>query len=288
MNCVVVDFSSLYHRSAHAYEALRWIVDGVSIPTGSMYGSVRKVSELIQKYNSCPICIMIEPESNDTRYKINSEYKNNRIKKPDDFMCVYEDTLRILSLFPQVAVFSSSESGEADDVIASFVHSYKEKFDKFYIYSADNDLLQIASSTDLKNRMYYIKDNGEFEFWKYCQEKHGVTPDKILLYRSIIGDSSDGLKPVIPRFQKKHVVDILGSCDSIEDIISHSPESYTGSKRLKFDKLIEHKDNLIKNYDVMKLHDVKLEYKHYSDANSLAYYVNRYGMTSFNIYFGAR
>lgn len=288
MDAVVVDFSNLFHRSAHAYESLSWIVDGKPTLTGSMYGCVRKVSELIKQYNQSPICIMIEPEHNRERKTINPEYKANRGERPKDFYLLYEDTLRVLSMFPQVAIFSSEQDGEADDVIATFVKQYKDQFNKFFVYSGDNDLLQIASDIVLVDRMFYLKDKGEAEFWRYCREKHGVTPDKILLYRSIVGDASDGLKPPIERFQKKHVREIIEGCEDWEDVVAVDAAGFTGSKRLKFDKLVEHREELRKNYEVMLLKDLVLEKMEYQDVQPLGYYIGKYGMESFKFYLGGK
>ena len=126
------------------------------------------------------------------------------------------------------------------------------------ILSGDKDLLQ-ALATDV------IIDNGKdlaitSESYKfdYAEKFFEIEPRKLPIFRAIIGDSSDTLRPPVSRFPKKLAAKIVNSLDyngtapTKEQLISVSRD-YKGSEKNWVDKLVESYDSFAINFDIMKL-----------------------------------
>ena len=275
---ILVDLAWVVHKSWFAFNHFTYN----NIKTGALYGVIRDLHLLRRKFK-VPIFVALEPESNEERYKINPEYKLTRKKVPGVYD-LWDDTLSAISLIPGVHIISSDSSGEADDIIYSLVHEFNKLnlIQKFLIYSTDNDLLQIGKNVP---NVYYIslKKSELIPFGEYCYEKYGVTPRDILMYRSIIGDTSDNISSVKPRFNRKFAKVVA------KQFVSPAEYPTKGGNSLKFE-LSKYKNILMdnfnkwqKNYSIMELKKLKL-INIYPECKPIDYFIERYGLQSFNKY----
>lgn len=201
---VLLDFSWVYHKAFHTFRNFSWQMGGRMVMTGPMYGTLRDIAAIRDAFHA-PIYVAIEPEENSARYSINPEYKGGRPERDPGMFVVHDDTLAAIELFTDVKIFSSEDSGEADDVLQSLILENADKYDRFIVYANDNDLLQVAADPPIRGRVFFLdlKTKELTSFVDYCYNKYGVDPTQILVYRAIVGDSSDNLDGVCPRFPRE-------------------------------------------------------------------------------------
>lgn len=277
---VLVDFLYTYFRSYYVFPELQNIHEGTRYLTGAMYGVLSTVNWARRKYN-CPVIVMTEPESNARRFQINKDYKAGREKKDPEIFRLLKETQRALALFKDVFVMSSDDDGEADDLIFTFIRHNAQRFDQFIVVSSDNDLLQIAGVPELSGKVFYApqsrKDPNETPFEKYCSEKYGVTPEKILLFRAIFGDQSDNLAPAGQRILKKFVLPYIEKSTDLESLkktlIENQSEKYAG-------KVLEGWQNVEKNYKIMQLSSLRMKNITNPEGRDAFYFIQKYGMNS--------
>lgn len=163
-------------------------------PTGVYFG-VGQLMQLLEKYFNGPN-IIFAIDQGSSRYEMDEEYKSDRANH--DHIHEYTDVVKkMVAMTPHTVV--ESEGHEADDVIASLFYSLKDKFDEVYIFATDNDFLQLMSE-GLTAQVYRLNDKELVKYDQaYVTKKYGVPMDCILTYRALSGDSSDNIKPPIPR-----------------------------------------------------------------------------------------
>lgn len=290
---VLVDYSWLYRRSYHGFTDLFFIqrLAGVEKKyfTGSMYGTVMHCAYLRKKYG-CPVYVATEPKSNRERFALRPDYKGNREKSDPAIFELYGESLTALTLYKDMRIISSPADGEADDVINSFILNHVDEYDRFLIFATDKDLIQIAGNPRIPaGKLFYVSLAEPFEIplEQACAEKFGVTPAQILLYRSIIGDSSDNLKPPVPRFNRDLAKVIVEQCAEPEQIWEQFIPNYRPPKKAMREWLIKlagQQAAVRSNYDVMRLRHIPVEDitdRHQDASKPISYFWMYYGMAEF-------
>ena len=110
------------------------------------------------------------------------------------------------------------------------------------------------------------------------QKFHSVTPSRLPIYRAIVGDVSDNLKPPIPRFPKDLAAIIAESLpyngtiptkENLKELFS-SFKDITASKKDKLNLLLENYDLFKSNFEIMKLSVYKdVFYSYLKDGNQV-------------------
>lgn len=120
------------------------------------------------------------------------EYKANRKKMEDDFKQQIPVTQKMVN---DLGLANIVEEGyEADDIIATIVEKYKKESDLIIdVYSSDKDLKQL-----LDHNVFCVDPmrNNRVDVKQFMQE-FLFTPELMLDYLALIGDSSDNI-PGIP------------------------------------------------------------------------------------------
>ncbi len=100
-----------------------------------------------------------------------------------------------------MSIFAGIHGLEADDIMA--ILFFKERGEKeVTIFSGDNDLLQLIPYGAKVARKF---DGGSFEYIDedYITAKYGVPSKYLLRYRCLVGDPSDRIPALTPRFNRK-------------------------------------------------------------------------------------
>jgi DNA polymerase-1 len=147
---------------------------------------------------------------------------------------------------------------EADDVIAFLSKELtKNKKNKTFIVSADNDFLQLVD----ENITMYRSVEKEFVTPQVVKEKYGVHPFNFLLYKTLMGDNSDkvgGVKGLGGGKFKKLFPEVLGSEKlSLDHIYNICAEKY--KEHIIYCRALENFDNLRKAYKIMDLSNPMLD-----------------------------
>ena len=194
----LIDFLWYCYKSYYTHEDLQ---NSEGIKTGHLYGVTNLVQRILTLYPDALI-IMCEDYGAKERKELNEEYKANR--KENNFKDIWEIVHNIFSDLDNVQ-FAYNEGYEADDMMFS-ISRIKDYSNRFIIVSGDNDLLQALdeSTTIVRKITYKGFQNVITPDSDYYQDKFSdLLPSQIPLFRAIIGDRSDNLRPIKSRFPRK-------------------------------------------------------------------------------------
>lgn len=194
----LIDFLWYCYKSYYVHEDFE---NNEGVKTGHLYG----MSNLVQRILTiCPdaLIIMCEDYGAKERKELNEDYKANR--KENIFIDIWNQAHDLYSDFPNIQ-FAYNEGYEADDMMFS-ISRIKDYNNHFIIISGDNDLMQaldettmIARKVTYKGLQNIITPNSDY----YKDKFQDLSPERIPMYRAIIGDKSDNLKPIKSKFPKK-------------------------------------------------------------------------------------
>ena len=275
---ILVDFSWVYHKSFYTFPNFIYSnsSDMVTYHTGGIYGVVKDIRSLYDKYK-CPIFVCVEPAIN-FRKELYPGYKVGR-ERPDSLYQMWPLALRAAASFSFTTLLTSEEAGEADDVIYTLVGEVPcEEGEYVGIYANDDDLYQCAALVK-PDQLYRIGGKDSFIQMKVaCERKYKVSPDKILLFRSIIGDASDKIPPVASRFSRKYARELV--------LGIREPSDFKGGEEgtKEAEILLEKRVDWQRNYDLMRLRKLSLEQLFYEPI-SLKEYDTKYALPSFGRFF---
>lgn len=212
-----------------------------------------------------------------SRKAIYEGYKANRDE--DTKKEVYERVDEFLALMDELysedykVKFIRSENHEADDVIAAICQSGGANY---YIFSGDKDLMQLAKYEYVgicKTNHMFIDFNaktlpaGTFPRYKNSEIlakyssalKVPITNiSDIIKYKTFRGDMSDNIPSAVRNLKAKSIKELIDNCwvgeVPMSDEVFNSMVDYADDK-LK-ERLVEHKNNIYRNWKLMQLVDV--------------------------------
>ncbi|EPJ92050.1 DNA polymerase I [Pseudomonas psychrophila] len=251
---VLVDGSSYLYRAFHALPPL---TTSKGLPTGAVKGVLNMLKSLRKQYPDSPFAVVFDAKGGTFRDDIYAEYKANRPSMPDDMRVQIEPLhASVIALgFPLLCV----EGVEADDVIGTLARSSAAADRPVVISTGDKDMAQLVDGhITLVNTM-----TGSVMDIEGVKEKFGVSPEQIIDYLALMGDSSDNI-PGVPGIGPKTASGLLvgvggGLTDLYEklDIVPTLP--IRGAKNLPA-KLEEHREMAFLSYQLATIKiDVPLD-----------------------------
>jgi len=251
---VLVDGSSYLYRAFHALPPL---TTSKGLPTGAVQGVLTMLKSLRKQYPDSPFAVVFDAKGGTFRDDMYAEYKANRPSMPDDMRVQIEPLhASVIALgFPLLCV----EGVEADDVIGTLARSSAAADRPVVISTGDKDMAQLVDGhITLVNTM-----TGSVLDVEGVKEKFGVSPEQIIDYLALMGDSSDNI-PGVPGIGPKTASGLLvgvggGLVDLYEklDIVPTLP--IRGAKNLPA-KLEEHREMAFLSYQLATIKiDVPLD-----------------------------
>ena len=188
----------------------------------AVYGFFNTVMSIVRQYSPEYLVVAMDSKGKTFRHELYADYKANRDKTPED---LHSQIPVISSFLDSMHIRRFERTGmEADDIIATIAGKATSEGLCTVMVTGDKDLLQLVSSDVLALRP---PRKGEKEY-RLCgpdevRELFGVSPEQIVDYLTILGDSSDNV-PGIDGIGEKGAVKLLvehGSLDkAYEDIAS--------------------------------------------------------------------
>jgi len=227
---VLVDGSSYLYRAFHAMPNL---VNSKGQSTGAIYGIVNMLRRLIREHEATNFSVIFDAPGSTFRDELYPDYKANRPPMPPELRSqinIINELIDALGL-PILCI----EGVEADDVIGTLaVRAANSEMD-VVIISGDKDLAQLVDEkitlVDTMKDLTYTKLEVE--------KKFGVSPNQIVDYLALVGDTSDNI-PGIPGVGPKTASKWLTRFESLDEIIKNA-ESISGkvgeNLRLSLDQL---------------------------------------------------
>ncbi|CAK7085933.1 5'-3' exonuclease H3TH domain-containing protein [Tissierella sp.] len=190
-------------------------------PIHAIVGFLGALLKIIKNIEPSNIVVIFDGESGSNRAEINPEYKANRtdytdIEEIDNPFSQLEDIMKSLE-YINIRYFETVNGFEADDVIASYVKTYREKM-KIFIVSNDTDFLQLID----KNVSLYVyrgKNTVIYDEEKVF-ERYGVKSAMFADYKALVGDKSDNLKGV-PKVGPKTATKLINQYGGVHNILEN-------------------------------------------------------------------
>lgn len=234
---------------------------------GGLVGYLRSVGYAIKTFRPTRVILVFDGlGSTNNKKNLYPAYKGNRNitritnwdifdNKVDESQAMVDQMTRLIQYLQQLPVtLVSIDKIEADDSIGLIAdHFEKDPLCKeVTIMSADKDFYQLISDktsvySPTKKKTYKTAD---------ILEEFNVHPNNFLIYKTLLGDSSDNL-PGIKGMGPKKIVKLFPLADSeeynLKDIYSMSEDNIDTNHMYK--SILEYKHQLDINYQLMNLRE---------------------------------
>jgi len=209
---ILVDGSSYLYRAFHALPPL---TNSKGQPTGATYGVTNMLRKLLKEYDTDNVAVVFDPKGKTFRDDLYPEYKANRPPMPDDLSVQIQPLFEIIKAMglPLIIV----DGVEADDVIGTIAQLAKSEDKSILVSTGDKDMAQLVNGKiTLINTM-----NDKYMDIEGVKEKFGVSPELIIDYLTLIGDTSDNI-PGVAKVGPKTAVKWLNEYGSLDGIIENA------------------------------------------------------------------
>ena len=265
---LLIDGLNLFFRN---FAMLNFVNEG-GLHVGGLGGFIRSLGTLINQIQPTSIYIIFDGEGSATNRKnINSDYKSNRnirrITNWQVFDSLEEENeakinqivrlIHYLKCLPVKVV--SLPKVEADDIIAYLAKELDQKYNsKAFIVSSDRDFIQLVN----KNIVVYRPVEKDYYTEETIQEKFGILAKNFILYKTLLGDSSDmvrGIKGLGEKGILKKFPELAEKELSLDDIFDICENKF--KEHVTYARIIQSMGDLEKNYIIMDLANPMLDDK---------------------------
>ena len=272
-----IDGLNLFFRNF----AMLNIVNEHGVHVGGLGGFLRSLGTLINAIQPTSMYVVFDGENSSmNRKNILSEYKAGRHHSRITNWDIFEDVgdehdakvdqiVRLIDYLKCLPVKTVAlDKVEADDIIAHLASKITSNNDnsRAFIVSSDKDFIQLASDKICVYRPiekdYYTPDT--------VQKKFNVLPENFILYKVLMGDSSDkvpGIKGLGEKKLRKLFPELLERSLTLDDIIEISAEKH--KEHLIYSRVVLQENDLRNNYKIMNLHEPMINEVETEYLNSL-------------------
>ena len=208
----VIDGNSLINR---AFYALPLLADSNGVYSNAVFGFINCLIRLITQHKPDYIAVAFDHARKTFRNDIYEMYKGTRKKTPDELGMQFQILKDILKSMNITCI--EQEGIEADDIIGTIVkHSGCENF----IITGDRDSLQLIDN----NTKVWLTQKGISEIKEVntnnIKELYGLTPEQIIDYKALAGDSSDNI-PGVSGIGEKSAIELINQYKNIDSIYAN-------------------------------------------------------------------
>lgn len=211
-----------------------------------LIGFIGSLKKIVDEFKPYSLYVVFDSEtSKNSNLEIDSEYKANRMdysnvtpnENPFSQLPLIKESLDYLNISYLEVI-----DNEADDLIASITSDTSSNV-QYIIVSTDSDFIQLVNDHTFlyvprgKNSILYNKEE--------VIKKYNISPDKYVIFKSLIGDKSDNIKGIngIGNITAAKILNY----NSIQDFILTNPSSKISNI------LIANEELIIKNQKLIKL-----------------------------------
>lgn len=211
---ILVDGSSYFFRAFHALPPL---TNSKGQPTGAVYGVVNMIKRLSKDYPDSEIVVVFDAKGKTFRDEWYPAYKAHRPAMPEELYSQFPILVKLLEHMglPILTV----EGVEADDVIGTLAIQASVEEIPVIISTGDKDMAQLVNEhiTLINTMTNQILDQAG------VKEKFGVTPEQIIDYLTLIGDTSDNI-PGVTKCGPKTAVKWLSTYKTLDNLVANAHE----------------------------------------------------------------
>lgn len=230
---------------------------------GGLGGFLRSLGTLINQIQPTSMYIIFDGMGSSTNRKnLHPEYKSGRnfritnwdmFQHLDDENEAKSDQIRRLIHYLECLPIKTVaiDKVEADDIIAYYSQYLPEKYNsKVYIVSNDKDFLQLIN----ENIIVYRPTEKEFYNKNTIKNKFGVLAENFILYKTLLGDSSDkvpGIKGLGEKGLTKKYPELSNTQLTLEDIFNISANKH--KEHEVYARVVLDRVRLENNFKIMNL-----------------------------------
>ena len=226
---LLIDGNSILNR---AYFALPPLNDKEGRNVNAVYGFTNILLKVVADYAPDKLIVAFDMRGHNFRKDIYPEYKANRHGMPDDLAAQMPILHRLLEAL-SVAVVEKA-GVEADDIIGTISNAFEGDS---LIVSGDRDMLQLVSN----KVTVLLTKKGVTEVETVTPEvlksAYGLTPEQVVEYKALRGDTSDNI-PGVRGVGEKTAMTLLEKYGDIDNLY----ENVEQEKGALHDKLVEGKE----------------------------------------------
>lgn len=231
----IVDGHALCYRAHYAF-INNPLKNSKGQNTSAIFGFARMLFRLISDQNPDYLIVAFDPPAKSFRFRMYKEYKANRAKMPEDLKHQIEEIKNMLSTLKIRSVIV--DDYEADDILGTIAAQYASKDLEIWLVTGDKDAYQLVND----NVRIYANKKGITEFEVMDRDaiinKIGLTPEQVIDYMALMGDSSDNV-PGVAGVGEKTAQKLISQFSTLENI-------YDRIEEIKGDKL---KESIIRDRD---------------------------------------
>ncbi|MGL6226840.1 MAG: DNA polymerase I [Thermoguttaceae bacterium] len=243
----VLDAHGILHQLFHA---LPEMTSPQGEPVGAVFGFARDLIALLSQHRPDYFFCAYDLPGGTFRNRLYAAYKENRKAMPDSLRPQIAASREVLDAF-DVPVLAQPDF-EADDVLATIARLVEEKGGHCVLITNDKDARQLLSD----HVSIYLLRKQEYYTEMELMSDWGITPNQVVDFQSLVGDSSDNV-PGIPLIGPKIATELLGRFGTLENVLDHASE-ISGSKRKQ--NLLEGREIALLSRELVRLrNDVPLE-----------------------------
>ncbi|MCW1360424.1 DNA polymerase I [Campylobacter sp. CCS1377] len=205
----IIDTFGFFFRLFYALKGLK---NSQGEASGMVSGFANFIYSLKNEHKSDYIIFALDSKGKTFRSEIDPNYKQNRTPPPPELLAQIPVCIEMIEKMGFISI--SQEGYEADDIIASFVKTCKDKEIFVRVVTQDKDLYQLIK--DGKVSIYSPISKNDYDEVA-CLEKYGVKPCQIRDFLALCGDSSDNI-PGVKGIGAKGAKTLLDEFGSIEGI----------------------------------------------------------------------
>ena len=242
------------------------------MPNGGTVGFIKSLQKLCRDFRPHEVVVVWDGHGgSEKKRQKNKAYKQGRrpvrfnrrmieLSEEDTYKNRRDQQLRVHEYLNEMPVIQlMHDYVEADDVIAYVYKNKKYKDWNKIIVSSDKDFYQLCGepNTFIWRPIQKVLING-----KQIEMKFGIHPNNFALVRAIEGDKSDNLIGV-PRIGMKTIAKYFPFLEteqqySCDELFTHC--FMTTDKKSVHKKLLEFKERVISNYDIMQLYEPNISF----------------------------
>ncbi len=217
---ILVDGHSLAFRSYYAFAKSRsgGLKTSTGIPTSVCFGFFKSLLDVMANQKPEYLAIAFDLGEPTFRHQADENYKSNRAETPADLLVDVENLKELLKAFN--IPFITAPGYEADDILGTLATKGKEAGYRVKILSGDRDLFQLIDEQKTITVLHLSPGKGSTPtelFPEQVIEKIGVTPEQIVDYKALCGDTSDCI-PGVSGIGHKTAVKLLKEFGSLAAI----------------------------------------------------------------------
>lgn len=256
---LLIDGNSMANRAFYATMG-RMMKTPTGISTNAVYGFFQIMFKTIEEEKPDKIIVAFDISSSEKRTKIFNEYKAGRHKAPEDLTIQFPIIKELLKTMNIPIV--QKDGIEADDILGAIAKKEGKKGNKIIILTGDRDYFQLV---DINVNIRYPKTiMGKTEYIIYdnykINEEYGLTPEKLIEVKALMGDASDNI-PGVKGIGEKTALKLIIQFGSLEKIYEYI-ENGDGKEIAKatLNKLIQDKGMAYVSRDLGRI-DIEYDYE---------------------------